>query len=328
MRTKQEKIFSSKALTYFLHLSDTLNYTQAAQILGITQPALTQQIKKLEHTIGAPLFYSVGKKLRLTDAGYTMLSASHEINRVLNNATDEIQQSSNASQGEISIGILSSIETQIFEDFIAHYYQKEPGIKIIVHMLTRKEIWENLENNKVDLAIMYLPDDSIKNWKPYQSRKITSESLVFIHHDEKIARQKRIKLQKTINYNWVTYPEEFYLDGVIKEAYKNALVNRPHSVACFTTPDQIRHFVNATDVVTALPESYVMAHPRKKGVFTAKLDPVISFDLDFVFRRDKDSIPRIESFLNEFEAYLAKKGYTERLEEITNNRLKEHSDND
>lgn len=41
MRTKQEKIFSSKALTYFLQLSDTMNYTQAAQILGITQPALT-----------------------------------------------------------------------------------------------------------------------------------------------------------------------------------------------------------------------------------------------------------------------------------------------
>ncbi|MCC3671610.1 LysR substrate-binding domain-containing protein, partial [Terrisporobacter mayombei] len=88
-------------------------------------------------------------------------------------------------------------------------------IKTHTHMPTRQEICDILENNKVDLAIMYLPDDSIKNWKPYQSRKITSESLVFIHHDEKIARQKRIKLQKTINYIWVTYPEEFYLDGVI-----------------------------------------------------------------------------------------------------------------
>lgn len=46
MKSKQESIFSSKTLTYFLQLSETMNYTQAAQILGITQPALTQQIKK------------------------------------------------------------------------------------------------------------------------------------------------------------------------------------------------------------------------------------------------------------------------------------------
>ena len=46
MKTKQERIFSSKTLTYFLQLAETMNYTQAAQLLGITQPALTQQIKK------------------------------------------------------------------------------------------------------------------------------------------------------------------------------------------------------------------------------------------------------------------------------------------
>ena len=61
MKTKQENIFSSKTLSYFLQLAETMSYTQAAQILGITQPALTQQIKKLERAVGAPLFYSVGK---------------------------------------------------------------------------------------------------------------------------------------------------------------------------------------------------------------------------------------------------------------------------
>ncbi|KRN95166.1 LysR family transcriptional regulator [Pediococcus stilesii] len=320
MGSKQEKIFSSKTLTYFLQLSDTMNYTQAAQILGITQPALTQQIKKLERAIGTPLFYSVGKKLRLTDAGYTMLSASHEINRVLNNATDEIQQSSSAGQGEISIGILASIETRVFEDFIASYFKKEPGVKIIVHMLTRKEIWENLENNQIDLAIMYLPDDSIKNWKPYQSRKIISENLLFIHHDEKIAKQKRIKLQRTTNYDWVTYPAGFYLDGVIREAYKNALVDNPNSIACFTTPDQIRRFADSTGVATALPESYVVTHKCRPGTFVSKFDPVITFDLDFVFRKDKDSIPRINNFLTEFNQYLEEKGYTDRLEEMITNK--------
>lgn len=107
MKTQQENIFSSKTLTYFLQLAETMSYTQAAQILGITQPALTQQIKKLERTVGAPLFYSVGKKLHLSDAGYTMLDATHQIYETLNQAADEIQQSTSATQGTINIGILA-----------------------------------------------------------------------------------------------------------------------------------------------------------------------------------------------------------------------------
>lgn len=138
MKTKQESIFSSKTLTYFLQLAETMNYTQAAQILGITQPALTQQIKKLERTVGAPLFYSVGKKLRLSDAGYTMLEATHQIYGILNQATDEIQQSTSATQGEINIGLLASVEDAVFEDFAIGLYQSNPDLKISFHMLTRK----------------------------------------------------------------------------------------------------------------------------------------------------------------------------------------------
>jgi len=184
MKTTQESIFSSKTLTYFLQLAETMNYTQAAQILGITQPALTQQIKKLERTVGAPLFYSVGKKLRLSDAGYTMLNATHSIYNVLNKATDEIQQTTSATQGTINIGVLASIEDHVFEDFAIKYYEANPNVIISLHMLTRKEIWERLENNRIDLAVMYLPDESIKNWKPYQSKKIIQDELLFISGDE------------------------------------------------------------------------------------------------------------------------------------------------
>ena len=48
MKTNTDAVLSAKSLRYFLQLIDNMSYTQAAQILGITQPALTQQIKKLE----------------------------------------------------------------------------------------------------------------------------------------------------------------------------------------------------------------------------------------------------------------------------------------
>lgn len=198
MKTKQERIFSSKTLTYFLQLAETMNYTQSAQLLGITQPALTQQIKKLERTVGAPLFYSVGKKLHLSDAGRTMLKATHEIYEILNQTTDEIQQSTSATVGKINIGLLSSIEDSAFNTFIAHYYDLNPEVEITLRMMTRHEIWEALENNQIDLAIMNLPDETIKNWKPYASKKILDEQLLFLHHDNSLANRKRLHFKDTL----------------------------------------------------------------------------------------------------------------------------------
>ncbi|WP_127848242.1 LysR family transcriptional regulator [Lacticaseibacillus hulanensis] len=313
MKTKQENIFSSKTLSYFLQLAETMNYTQAAQILGITQPALTQQIKKLERTVGAPLFFSVGKKLHLSDAGATMLAATQEIYEVLNQATDEIQRSTSATSGAISIGFLASVEDSVFNAFIAKYYKMHPDIAVNFRMMTRREIWERLENNQIDLAVMYLPDDSIKNWKPYESRTIFDEQLMFLHHDDVLAGRDTVSFNETVDSPWVSYPDDYFLSHLMREMYKNQLVTIPKPVAQFTTPFQIAEFSNRTNVDTALPESFYVAHQNEITAEAASFNPAIHFELSFVFRKGKDQIPRIANFLDELDAYLAEEDYLTRI---------------
>lgn len=313
MKTKQENIFSSKTLSYFLQLAETMNYTQAAQVLGITQPALTQQIKKLERTVGAPLFFSVGKKLHLSDAGATMLSATQDIYEVLNQATDEIQRSTSATTGEILIGFLASIEDSVFNAFISRYYNRHPDVKVTFRMMTRREIWERLENNQIDLAIMYLPDDSIKNWKPYESRTIFNEKLLFLHHEDRFKGRDQVTFRETIDSQFVTYPEDYYLAQMMQESYKNQLVTLPKPVAEFTSPFQIANFSNRTKTDTALPESFYAAHKNEITAKASSYDPSIDFDLSFVFRRGKDLIPRIANFFDELDTYLNEKDYLTRV---------------
>lgn len=322
MKTTQETIFSSKALTYFLQLADTMNYTQAAQILGITQPALTQQIKKLERTVGTPLFYSVGKKLKFTDAGFIMLKTTHEIFDLLNKATDEIQQTTSSTTGDINIGVLASIETKVFEDFALELYEDNPDLVINFHMLTRKEIWENLENNKIDLAIMYLPDDSIKNWKPYSTRHIIAEDLLFIHHNEELAQSGKISLDNVNDRPWVMYPQDYYLSLALRENFKNAMIDYPQVAARYTMPHQILRFAINTKTNTALPKSFMVNFDRKelaeKGVWVSEFQQDVSFDLQFVYRKNKNEIPRISRFFKRFEEFISKQDYLTRLEENNN----------
>ena len=67
-----------------------------------------------------------------------------------------------------------------------------------------------------------------------------------------------------------------------------------------------------------MPSSFVTAHnSAMNGLKTALFEPEVKFDMSFVFRKGKDQIPRIESFLYAFERYLSQKDYVSRLTEIS-----------
>lgn len=313
MEQTKTSIFSSKTLDYFLQLAETMNYTKAAHILGISQPALTQQIKKIERSIDAPLFYSIGKKLYMTEAGQTMLRTTHSIYTILNNASNEIQKTTNSNQGDVKLGLLSSIEDKIFMQFIINYFKDNPGIKVTLYMLTRDEIWHKLENNKIDLAIMYLPDQKIINWKPYSSRKIIDEELLFLHHKEELADQETIMLSQTTNHPWAVYPDTYYINDLLRETFKNQLSDWPSISGFFTTPEQLYEFSEATKSFTALPKSFVRANRDKMSARALSFEPPIVFQLSFVYRHDKELIPRIKHFLEDFDHYLKEVDYSTRL---------------
>ncbi|WP_125766464.1 LysR family transcriptional regulator [Lapidilactobacillus wuchangensis] len=309
MKTKQENLFASKTLTYFMKLAETMNYTQAAQILGITQPALTQQIKKLERTVGAPVFFSIGKKLYLSDAGRTMLNTTQQIFDLVNEALNKVQQSTSPTSGSINIGFLSSMEDSAFETFFIHFSEKYPNIKVRFVLLTRREIWEQLENNQIDLAVMYVPDQSIKNWRSYDTRKIFSDHLMFLHHDQKLVGKKKVRLQSTNKSDWVTYPPDYFIAQLLREVYKNKMVDEPVSRAQFTSPYQMVKFAEARQLATALPYSFWLAHQGEFKMEATAFDPAINFDMAFVYRQDKAKIPRIARFFKEWDAFFAEKNY-------------------
>ncbi|HJC03874.1 MAG TPA: LysR family transcriptional regulator [Candidatus Ligilactobacillus avistercoris] len=313
--SNKRNVFSAKALSYFLQLVETMNYTRAAKILGITQPALTQQIKRLEKAIGAPLFYSTGKTLHLSDAGYTMLDATRQVKDILNRAQNEIQQISSATYGVINVGILSSIEDTVITDFVTRYAHEHPDVRIQCYMMSRKEIWAGLDDNTLDIAILYLPDNRIKDWRTYEKWRIITDELMFLNADPH-ATAASIKLATATTMDWVSYPGNYYIHQVINTASEQRMATEPNYVASFTRPSQIFRFAISNRVSTVLPKSFLLAHDQENPLTVQRFTPAIHFDMDCIYRKDKGSIPRIAFFMDKFKEYLDEKDYTERLTAI------------
>ena len=312
---KTDTILSAKSLRYFLQLIDTMNYTQAAQILGITQPALTQQVKKLEHAIGAPLFGQMGKKLYLTEAGKEMESAAVELLNTINGVVSDIQEYTQADKGHISIGILNTLQVDIFYRFLRYFNQKYPDVTFTVDCYDRKELWRRLDTNMIDMALMYLPDNTKKEETnlrhQYNHQNIYDDRLVVLTHKTTVEAGKSYPVSRFLNIKWVSYPDDFYLTPLMYEYFgKKHKPNIPIKIA---STEELIKMAEETDYDTFVTESYYDAHHNAIDLTPVYLDEEHEFHISYVYRKGKLEIPRMQNLLKEWEKFLDKYVNSSRL---------------
>lgn len=313
MNLKDQSVFSGKTLDYFIQLTETMNYTYAAQKLGISQPALTQRIKKFEKALGVSLFYFKGREMRLTEAGQIMVRATHSVQTTFKNAIEDIEYVQNEKNGHLKIGLLSSIEDGVFMDFIASYYEKFPTCKVSLYMLSRKEIWRQLENNQIDFAILYLPEDTIKNWTHYSSKIIATEELFLLHQSAKLKDRDSVRLNETTNDKWVFYPRNFYINDILRSKFVQQNLELPIVSGYFSTPRQLQLYSQKNNSLSALPKSYIDGHPLENNQQMLPFDPPITYTLAFVYQTEKKLIDRVNQFFAYFDKFLEEKDYASRL---------------
>lgn len=313
MNLGDKSIFSGKTLDYFSELTETMNYTQTARKLGISQPALTQRIKKFEHAIGAPLFYFKGKEMRLTEAGESMARATQSVQTIFKHALDEINSIEREESGHLKVGVLPSIGDELFVEFLAYYHWKNSRGKVSLSIVPREELWEQLEKNQLDLAILCLPDQIIKNWNRYASKMIAKEELFLIHQNDSWNDKSSINLKETLQNKWAFYPNKFYINGTLKASFVYQNLNFPEISGYFSSPRQLQLFSQRSGHYTALPKSYIDANPLGEDQYMLPFDPPITYNLAFVFKKDKAHLDRMKNFFLYFDKFSKEKESASRL---------------
>lgn len=141
-------------ITYFLHLSDTLNFTEAARRSGVSQPSLTKSIRRLEEELGGPLLYRDGKDSRLTALGREIQVEFMRIETGLMNVRELAENSVRGRKRVLSLGVASTIAPNAFTGFIQHVLAQLPSIELNVHTLAADEGAAEVLSGKYDACIL------------------------------------------------------------------------------------------------------------------------------------------------------------------------------
>ena len=145
-----------RQLKVFEAVASKLSFTQAAQELHLTQPAVSMQIKQLEEQAGLPLFEQLGKKVFLTEAGREMYQYSRNIASQLSEAEEVLEQLKGVRRGHLAISVATTANyfaTRLLAAFVREF----PDVTFSLDVTNREKLLRQLEQNEKDLVIMGLP---------------------------------------------------------------------------------------------------------------------------------------------------------------------------
>lgn len=180
---RQLKVFESVAR----HLS----FTQAAQALHLSQPAVSMQIKQLEESAGLPLFEQLGKKIYLTEAGREMYHYSRAIASQLEEAEDVLEQLKGVQRGHLDIAVASTAN-YFATRLLAAFVKQHEGVTFSLDVTNRESLLRQLEHNEKDLVIMGKPPETL----PLEMESFVENPLVVIAAPDHPLAGKKVSLNR------------------------------------------------------------------------------------------------------------------------------------
>ncbi len=161
-----------RQLQIFIAVSRAGSYTQAAKKIHLTQPAVSMQIRQLEHQLEIPLFEQLGKKIYLTEAGKEIYQHARNILDQLNEMETFIDNLKGLSQGKLRISVATTAN-YFAPTLLSTFYQRFPGVTVTLDITNRQKLICQLEENEVDLVVMGQPPKNMAlNATPFRKNPL------------------------------------------------------------------------------------------------------------------------------------------------------------
>ena len=165
---------NSKQLQYVITLAREGSFSKAADALNITQPSLSQYIKKIEKEIEIELFDRTNSEVRITDAGRVFIDAGQKILEIERQMENTFSDIASHKTGSLIIGASPYRAASMMPETAALFKKHYPGMHLMIREGTTAELIENMRHGAYDLAVSLMPVDK----REFDYRVIMEEELL------------------------------------------------------------------------------------------------------------------------------------------------------
>jgi DNA-binding transcriptional LysR family regulator len=211
------------ALTAFAEIVDTGSFSQAAQNLHLTQPAISKRIAKLEQALGTPLLDRIGRHIKPTEAGTELLGHSKKIFADISQAERAIREMSSEVSGNLHIATSHHIGLHRLPPILKTFSDRYPSVKMQIEFTDSEKAHTLVSDGDVELAIITL---ALEENNQLKSTELWPDPLIVMAATtHPLATVKNLSLVELAKYPCVLPGLDTYTGQIVKNLFdKESLV--------------------------------------------------------------------------------------------------------
>jgi len=196
--------FTLQQLRILKAVATEKNFTKAAEILYLSQPSLSKQIKTLEKNLDILLINRENNKISLTENGKIFLQYSERILALCEESCRALIDLKNGDRGNLTVGASQTIGTYLMPRVLALFAQNYPQIDLKVQVNSTRLIANSVLNREIDIAVVggEIPDELKKNLTIKQF--VEDELSLIISKSHPFAKKKKISKENLYYLNFIT----------------------------------------------------------------------------------------------------------------------------
>lgn len=195
-------------LRCFVTVAETLNFTEAAQRLGIAQPSLTQQIQRLERQLGYPLFdrgRAGRSRIALTEVGQTFLPDARRALLAAENSMHDARRCGAGMSGQLRIGFVSSCAASVLAPLISRFRMANPNVQLVLRECTTGQQVDELLAGQLDVALGR--DVEVYSGDFASIYLDSDEIMAVIPKNHRLSKHKKISMRSLADEDFIFFPE-------------------------------------------------------------------------------------------------------------------------
>lgn len=205
-----------QSLKTFLSVAQSGSFSQAAEALHVSQPAVSKRIANLEQQLGHKLLDRVGRQVMLTEAGLALKPRAHAMLLAMNDAERALSRLHDEVRGTLSVGTSHHVGLHRLPPVLRQYSQDYPQVDLDLHFMDSELACDAILNGELEMAVVTLP--------PQADPRLDIQPLwrdpldVMVARDHPLARETPVSLAELARHPAVLPDEQTYTHRIIRDA--------------------------------------------------------------------------------------------------------------
>ena len=270
-------------LNTFLEIVRLKSFSKAAQTCYRTQPAISAQIRQMEHELGTRLFDRFGSKISLTTAGEIFAGSARTILETKRQAFDEVRELEKNPRGELTIAANEATCLKVLPQVFANYKEKFPAVQLRVVRSHASKTIRSILDNSIDFGIAQLP---IQDKKLEVVQVFSDEIRLIVPPDHELAGKSSVGAEE-ISEHPLLVPKEGRTRNRIND-YMDEFEDEVSISMELESSEMIKQFVIAGMGVSFMAVTHAQDEVANGDLLAIRLEPLPMIrTIGLVYRKDK-----------------------------------------